>query len=221
MWNSFVTVLNIFCVVVVCSNVGAILLFTNMNEPQFAEITVKNEPYQEPLLTDFPPESLPKCAEKSTAVHQESSRHRVWRCLKRLALVEFFLAFLILSFGSTCLAYSFDKLKNYNHFCYDASGIWSGLICVVCGSVGFTALYRSSRSKRRCLYVTYLIFLILSSVGCGIVMVMSSIWFGISISVYISKTSNFYLLLIISFNFILVLISLLHCEFVDCSHSLK
>jgi len=137
-----------------------------------------------------------------------------WKIMRYLTVVELILAIICIVLGSACLGTSASIISSRspdNGYCMEASGIWVGIFCVVTGSLGIGAL--GVPTGRKCLLVSYFVMSILSTIGCGILLIFSSIWAGISKSTidhYYYQTNYGPLLAIFIFNIILVATSLTH-----------
>lgn len=145
-----------------------------------------------------------------------------WKAMRYMALVELILAVGFIIFGSACLGTSVTALSRPgNHhvgYCLEASGIWVGVLCTVTGALGLGAL--GIPTGRRCLLVSYFVMSVISTIGCGILLIFSSIWAAISYPSYIENGSGFYLAIFI-FNLILVVTSLVHCKSIKTSYDVK
>lgn len=131
-----------------------------------------------------------------------------WALMNRLVLVELILAITSFSFGSACAGASFGSGTPQVYTIYiGGSGIWAGILCIVAASIGIAAI---QQPIGRCLLIPYLVLLIISIVGCAVLIVFSCIWIT-SLTLFLVH-SGFEVVAVLIFNIILVLVSLTLCE---------
>lgn len=134
---------------------------------------------------------------------------KLWKPMKYMALVELILAIFSIIFGSACVGTS--NSTRYLNVCFEGSGIWVGILCTVTGSIGLAALM-TRPAGRRCLLVAYFVLSIVSAVGCGVLLIFSSIWLSTTSSYYKWELYGGTVLALLVFNVILVIIAVAHCK---------
>lgn len=133
---------------------------------------------------------------------------KLWKTMKCLVCVELALGIIALIFGAACTGISASSFYYGPTVCFEASGIWVGILCIVTAGLGIGAL--TVPTGRRCMLISHFVLLIISSVGCGTLTIVSSIW--ISILSDIGPHSEHEPFLFI-FNVILLLTSITLCTY--------
>lgn len=137
---------------------------------------------------------------------QQSTPLKLWKVMKALVIVELILGIISFAFGAACTGYS-ASILTYRGVCIDSSGIWVGILCIITAGLGIGAL--SIPTGHRCMLVAHFVLLIISSVGCGILIIFSSIW--IDQCRYISQLYPPYQAML-TFNVVLLIVSLALCK---------
>lgn len=136
---------------------------------------------------------------------------RPWKSMRYLVIVELLLAIIGLGFGIACVATYLTKDNPYANYCVEGSGIWVGVLCLVTAIVGLLAL--GIPTGRRCPLVAHLVLCIVCAIGCGFLLVFSSIWTSSSSNILRNQTSRedkgFYIAILI-FNVILIIVAIAH-----------
>lgn len=138
---------------------------------------------------------------------------KLLKILKLLLFVDLILASLCIVFGSVCTGMSYNNYKFYGYYygaCFEASGIWVGVLCIFTSTL--VILILKPNTNGRCMLIILFTVLIVSIIGCGILIAFSSAW--ISHTRY-SITFRWYersIIVIFIFNTMILLISIALCK---------